>query len=200
MIDVLLSALAENGAWMLALLTFMSCLALPVPASLAMLAAGAFSASGDMNIIQVMFAAYVGAVLGDQTGYALGRAFGSSLLRAALTPARARVLGKARHFIAKWGGIGVFLSRWLASPLGPYVNFLAFTGGVSWPRFSFWGAIGEAIWVVGYVGLGWAFATSFLQVADLASTLSGLIAALADLLIAGLWLKQAAKRRLPRHL
>jgi membrane-associated protein len=200
MTDALLSVLAENGAWMLALLTFMSCLALPVPASLAMLAAGAFSASGDMSIIQVIFAAYVGAILGDQTGYALGRAFGSPLLRAALTPARARVLGKARHFIAKWGGIGVFLSRWLASPLGPYVNFLAFAGGVSWLRFSFWGAIGEAIWVVGYVGLGWAFATSFLQVADLASTLSGLIAALAALLIAGLWLKQASKRRLPRHL
>ena len=137
MIDVLLSALAENGAWMVALLTFMSCLALPVPASLAMLAAGAFSASGDMNIIQVMFAAYVGAVLGDQTGYALGRAFGSSLLRAALTPARARVLGKARHFIAKWGGIGVFLTLGLQALLGLTLISLLLQAGFHGPVLAF---------------------------------------------------------------
>lgn len=49
MSDTLLQLLATYGAPLLALTTFASCLALPVPSSLMMLAAGAFVASGDLS-------------------------------------------------------------------------------------------------------------------------------------------------------
>lgn len=196
--EAVLAAIASYGPSVLALITFLSCLALPVPSSLAMLGAGAFAASGDLSLFEIVLAALLGAVLGDQTGYALGKRLGGPLLRAASTPARARLLAKARRLIGKWGGLGVFFSRWLASPLGPYVNLLAPVGGLPWWKFTVWGVLGEVVWVAVYVGLGWAFASSFGLVADLASTVSGLIAALAVMLAAGAWLWYGARQRLPK--
>ena len=196
--EAVLAAIANYGPSVLALITFLSCLALPVPSSLAMPGAGAFAASGDLNLFEIVLAALVGAVLGDQTGYALGKRLGGPLLRAAKTPPRARLLAKARRLIGKWGGVGVFFSRWLASPLGPYVNLLAPIGGLPWWKFTVWGVMGEVVWVAVYVGLGWVFASSFSLVAEMASTVSGLVAAMAVMAAAGAWLWHGARQRLPK--
>ena len=68
MSDYLLSLVPAWGPWLLAITTFLSCLALPVPASLMMITAGGFVASGDLVRWQIGAAALIGAVLGDQTG------------------------------------------------------------------------------------------------------------------------------------
>ena len=80
--EAVLAAIANYGPSVLALITFLSYLALPVPSSLAMPGAGAFAASGDLNLFEIVLAALVGAVLDDQTGYALGKRLGGPLLRA----------------------------------------------------------------------------------------------------------------------
>jgi len=66
--DWLLSLVPTYGLWLIAASTFASCLALPIPASVLMLAAGGFAASGDLVLAQVIAAALGGAVAGDQTG------------------------------------------------------------------------------------------------------------------------------------
>ena len=101
MSDWLLALLPDYGLWILALATYLSCLAVPMPASLLMLAAGGFAAAGDFALSQAMGAALAGAVAGDQTGFAIGRFGGRTLLarierqgkRAALV-ARARALSR----------------------------------------------------------------------------------------------------------
>lgn len=186
MTDSLFELVPVYGGWIIFAATFLSCLAMPIPSSFIMLAGGAFLASGDLSMVDVALGAWIGAVIGDQVGYWLGRTGGAALLKKAeRSRGRAKVLRKARELIHKKGGIAVFLSRWLLSPLGPYVNLIAGAGEMRWPVFALWGALGEVVWVTIYVSLGYVFAGEITQVADIASNAIGLITAAAVTWILG---------------
>ncbi len=174
----LLALIPQYGALLVALTTFLSCLALPVPASLIMLAGGALAAGGDLSVLGIGLGALTGALLGDQTGFAIGRR-GERLLDRLIAryPKRAGLIDRARAFTNRWGGPGVYFSRWLVSPLGPYVNLLAGSARMNWLTFTFWDVLGEATWVTLYVGLGWFFAGRIEAVADILGNLSGALAA-----------------------
>lgn len=194
----LFAAVAIWGASLLALVTFLSCLALPVPASFAMLAAGAFTATGDLSFLTVALAAYVGAVAGDQVGYALGRLGQAPLERVLATRPRRRMLfDRARALTEKHGGPGIFFSRWLVSPLGPYANLAAGLTGMRHATFTFWGMTGEAVWVLLYTGLGRLFAQNIDMIADIAGSITGLAAALALVGVTGYWMTRSLRR--PRN-
>ena len=141
-----------------------------------MLAAGAFVGSGDLSAAGVAVAALGGAVAGDQVGWWAGRMGGARVLpRLAARPGPRRMVAQARAALTRRGPVTVYLSRWLFSPLGPYVNLMAGAAGMGWARFTLAGVAGEATWVAVYVGLGWAFAG---QVAALGATLGNLTGAL----------------------
>ncbi len=194
--DALFIIVANYGSAALFAVTFLSCLAVPVPASLMMLTGGAFAASGDLVLANACLAAYAGAVAGDQTGYLIGRSCVGPLERwAAAGRNRAFLLARARASIDEWGGIGVFLSRWLVSPLGPYVNFAGGAGRMHWVRFSAWGAAGEAMWVGVYVGLGYMFAESLPAVAEFAADFNGVIAGGVVAVALWTWLRVIQRRR-----
>lgn len=194
--DAVFTIVANYGAAALFAVTLLSCLALPVPASLMMLTGGAFAASGDLVLTTAVLSAYAGALVGDQTGYVIGRSCAGRLERwAEAGRRRAFLLGRARASIDEWGGVGVFLSRWLVSPLGPYVNFASGAGRMHWVRFSAWGAAGEMIWVGLYVGLGYAFAESLPAVAEFAADFNGVIAGGVVAVGLWMWLRQMQRRR-----
>jgi len=195
MTDTVFTLVANYGSFALFVVTFLSCLAVPVPASLMMLTGGAFAASGDMSLVTASLAAYIGAVAGDQGGYLVGRSCAGALERwAEARRNRALMLEKARASLERWGGAGVFLSRWLVSPLGPYVNFAGGAGRLRWARFSLWAMAGELVWVALYVGLGYLFSESLIAVAELAADLSGLIAGGVVALGLGVWLRTRQRR------
>jgi membrane protein DedA with SNARE-associated domain len=174
--DALFVTVATYGSIAVFVITFLSCLAVPVPASVIMLIGGAFAASGDLQLVKVALSAYAGAVIGDQVGFLLGRAGVGALERwAAARRSRAFLLGRARASIHRWGGLGVFFSRWFVSPLGPWVNFASGAGRMHWARFTAWGAAGEAMWVGLYVGLGYIFAESLPAVVEFTADFNGVI-------------------------
>ncbi len=194
MIDTLLALVPAWGTGIVALATFLSCLALPIPSSLIMLTAGAFVAAGDLSLAATAGAAFAGAVAGDQAGYAAGRWGGARLDRLMVAgSAPARRIARARTLAERWGGPGVFLSRWLFSPLGPYMNFVAGAARLDWAGFTAWGTAGEAIWVAVYVGTGFAFAGQIEAAADILGNFSGALAAGAVALMLGLWLRAALR-------
>lgn len=176
MTDTLLALIPTWGAALLAFVTFASCLAFPIPASLMMLAGGAFAAAGDLSLTSLMLAAFAGAIAGDQTGFHLGTLVERRMNRRAATRALAE---RARDLIFRRPVLAIFLTRWFLSPLGPYANVAAGAAGMNWLTFTVAGALGEAVWVTLYVGLGYAFGTEYDRIATLASNLSGLLAALA---------------------
>lgn len=189
MTEIAFGLVASYGIVLIMAATYLSCLGLPVPTSFVMLAGGAFVASGDLAFVPVLAAALAGAVLGDQTGYYLGRIGGTALTdRLERSPTRAVVFARARRIVDRWGSVGVFFSTWLVSPLGPYVNLLAGATRMGWPRFTVWDTIGEAIWVGAYVGLGYAFAGRIAQLADLLGNSIAFLTAAVVTVLLGLFL------------
>ena len=131
MTDSIFALVTTYGYFGVFICAYLSCLLVPVPTSLMMLAGGALAASGDISAPILIVAAFIGAVLGDQTGYLVGRKFGRrALTRLARSPARARVIARAEKTVDERGGIGVFFSTWFVAPLGPYVNVAAGAGGL----------------------------------------------------------------------
>ncbi len=198
MTDALLALVPQYGAALLMVVTFLSCLALPVPASILMLTGGAFAAGGDLSLLSVSGAAFAGAVAGDQAGYAIGR-FGEGWIdrQTRAHPRRLALLERARAFSRRWGGPGVFFSRWLVSPLGPYVNFLSGAADVGWRRFALWAMAGEAVWVGLYVGLGYGFASRLEAVAEILGNVSGALAAGLVTVLLGLFLRKRMREERP---
>lgn len=196
MTDTLLALVPEYGIWLLAVVTFLSCLAVPVPSSILMVAGGAFAAAGDMSLFKTALAAYAGAVLGDQTGFAIGRQ-GTGIIERIKNAGGSRkaLFDRAGEFSDKWGGTSVFLSRWLLSPLGPYVNFIGGANGLNWRIFTISSVTGEAVWVSLYTGLGFVFSDQIEMVADIAANLSGFLAAGAVAALLGRMALRAPKEK-----
>lgn len=182
----ILGLLPQWGPWLVGLTTFLSCLMLPVPSSLLMLAAGAFTATGDLSLAAVGAAALGGAVAGDAIGYTLSARL---LSRLAAKPGAAGLLDRAAGFLDRRGVLAIFLTRWLFSPLGPWTNLAAGAAGYGLARFIVPAIAGEMVWVAVYLGLGRAFGAQYQAAADLAGSVLGLLAGLAVTVFLGnhLW-------------
>ncbi len=195
MTDWLLALVPTYGLWLIAITTFCSCLALPFPASVIMLAAGGFAAAGDLVLWQVIAAALAGAVAGDQVGYHAGRIGGAPLLdRLRTSPARAGIIAKAQAVMGARGAIAVFLSRWLFSPLGPYVNVISGSMRHGWATFTIWAVLGEAVWCGLYVMMGRAFGGNLSAASDMLGSILGLLATGTAVVGLGWWLLTLLRR------
>ena len=175
MTDFFSELVTAYGLIILAGTVFMAALGAPVPGTALLVLSGAFAASGDMDTYWVVFTAFGAAVIGDFTGYFLGLS-GGDWLKAKLERTRfANQVLKAEKLMAKWGGVGIFLSRWLIAPVGPSLNYVAGIGQFSWRRFIFWDSLGEAVWVALYVGIGMLFSSTALALVDAIASASWLI-------------------------
>jgi membrane protein DedA with SNARE-associated domain len=198
MTDILLLWVSEYGLVVITLATFLSCFALPMPSSLMMMAGGAFAAAGDLVLWQVCLMAFSGAVAGDQAGYFLSRRHGGERLweRLRHRKASARLLAQAENLLTRRGALAVYLTRWLFSPLGPYVNLIAGATRMAWPRFLLSDLLGEATWVAVYVTLGYVFGSQIEELSDtLGNVIGALTAGMVTLLLGrALWQQRQAAR------
>jgi len=178
MTDALLALVPAYGAWLIVVALLLSCLALPVPSSILVLAAGAFAATGDLVLWQIQLAAFAGFVTGDQIAYTIGRRGGSRWMARVETHAGARaVTARARALLDRHGATAVFLARTVVSPLGPYTGYLSGALALSWRRFTIAAVAGALCWCVGYSLIGYLFATRVSQLATMAGKSTGFIVA-----------------------
>ena len=191
MTEWLLALVPAWGPWLLAACTYFACLALPVPASILLLAAGSYAAAGDLSLVAAISATLAAAFLGDQTMYAVGRGGGTGLLDR--LGSRAQPIARARDLLARRGAVVVFLSRWLISALGPYVNLAAGASGMSWARFTLWGLLGEAVWLGLYLGLGYVFTGNLEAASAFAVRILLFLGVTAVAVGLGLWLGTAIR-------
>jgi membrane-associated protein len=194
MTEYLLELVPTYGLWLLALVTFLACLALPVPCSILMLTAGGFVATGDLVLWQVMASALAGAVAGDQLGYRIGFVGGNTLMtRLAAHPKRGALIRRAVELMDRRGALGIFLTRWLFAPVGPWANFAAGATGFRYARFTLWAIAGEVVWVSLYVLLGYGFAGNIEAASEMAGSALGILAGVAAMLGFGYWLVSAMR-------
>jgi membrane-associated protein len=196
----LLDYLALYGVPAAALVLALGQFGIPMPTSLALLAIGALAANGDADLAGAFVWALAGCVLGDQAGFAVGRLLGRTANdRPGLLGRLARKSRKAEPHLRKWGGYGVFLTRWLFTPLGPPVNLASGATGLAWPVFTLWGVAGEAVWVTIYIGLGFAFGANIEALADILGNITMALALIAIAGVLGWRLAVAARKRPAAH-
>ena len=196
MSDIVLALVVDYGVPIVFCVTFLSCLALPLPSSLLMLAAGGFAATGDLSLVAVVLAAFCGAILGDNSGYWIARRLGTRVENwLSAEPKRAKLRDKCVSILDNRGGPAVFLTCWLFAPLGPSMNYVCGMSKFHWPRFVVWGMAGEVVWVSLYVGLGFTFADSVSSLSSVLSNASGFVTAFAVVIGLGWWLLRAIRAR-----
>jgi membrane-associated protein len=160
--EQLLAAVSQYGSPALFLVVMVASLGAPLPIALLLIVTGSLSAQGAMNLWTAIAVAGTGSVLGDLAGYAIGRWGGSTLV------ARfARVLGGKNDLGEKIAemerrtrqraALYIFLTRWLLSPLGPWVNLASGIARYPWSRFLLWDVLGEFFGVALYISLGQIF-------------------------------------------
>lgn len=173
MTDYLLELFAVYGLSVYFLVLVISSAGVPFPITLMLIVAGSFVEQGEMNLWNVMMLGVVGAVAGDNIGYFLGRFGGRSLIERITDKfGGEKNVERAEKFADKWGGAGVFFSRWFITPLGPWINLTSGATNYPWRRFIIWDILGETVWVTLYVMLGMIFSDRVSEIASLAGNLS----------------------------
>jgi membrane protein DedA with SNARE-associated domain len=185
LIDQLLSAFALYGLPVLFGALLIGAVGIPMPASMMLLAAGSFVAQGDFSLWWVLALASIAAILGDNVGYCIGRYAGRrAVLRVSQRIGGESRLRRAEEWTRRWGWAGIFFSRWLVTPFGPWVNLASGMGLYSWPRFLFLVVAGEVLWVALYVALGNIFSDQVLAVSEFLGDLTWAVAGL----VVAVWL------------
>jgi membrane protein DedA with SNARE-associated domain len=184
-----LTSLLAYGEWALGAATLISALGLPMPATMLLLAAGASMQQGALNWQAAILLAALGAIAGDSVSYLLGRYGGAAALRRAQSMA---IWPRAQQLFRRWGGLTIFLSRFLLTPLALPVNLIA--GSTRYTPWRFLGsvALGESLWVLIFSGLGYVFADRWETLSGLMGELSAVVTGTAVLLIGGGYLLRRA--------
>ena len=127
-----------------------------VPSETVVILSGVLAGTGHLNIGLVIATAALGAFVGDNTGYWIGRTAGSSLAERYLKGDRRAQIDKAEAQIQERGGYFIIIGRFV--PGGRTVVVLA-CGllKLSWARFMAFDAIASIIWaaqagLAGYLG------------------------------------------------
>jgi membrane protein DedA with SNARE-associated domain len=184
--DQLLEAVLLYGLPVLFGVIMIASVGVPFPVSLTLVAAGSFAKQGEMKLVPVIIAASIAAILGDQIGYGLSRWGGRRLVdRITHRLGGAARIKRAEAVSKKWGGPGIFFSRWLVTALGPWLNFTSGMARYPWRSFIVWEAPGQVLWVVLYVMLGYIFSDRVQYIAEILGNLAWAILALIAATILG---------------
>lgn len=192
----IIQLLIRLGPWIVFVVTAAETavfLGLLIPAEATVLVAAFLADAGYFEIEEVLLATLAGGFLGDQVGYALGRASGR---RAAARDgrlgrlwrrheARATLLFRQRSILA------VTLARFV-SFVRTLMPWFAGMTGMSYPRFLVYDILGVLGWGVGSVFAGYLAGRSWHALADALGTVSTIIivALLAVLAVIGVRARQ----------
>lgn len=130
----------------------------PAPGETVLIAAAFYAGLGQLNIFLVALVGFIGAVIGDNIGFAIGDFGGRPLVEKLgryvfLTPKR---LDSAEKFFNRHGGKVVVGARFVEG-FRQLNGIIAGISDMKWPKFLLFNAIGAALWVslwtsVGYFG------------------------------------------------
>ncbi len=165
MLDQLLAALTRYGSPALFAVVAVAAVGVPLPVTSLLIITGSLVAQEAMNVWAAIAIAAAGSVAGDQLGFAIGRWGGKALVaRFSAMLGSAERIKKLEARARRWGGAGVFFSRWLVTPLGPWINLASGAAEYSWLQFTLWDFLGESLGAALYIWLGRIFSDRVQQV------------------------------------
>ena len=170
------------------------------PGETAAIIGGVLAYEHRANLVAVMAAVVIGAILGDTVGYLVGAKWGNWLLEGPLARwIRADHVLRARRALQRRGGWAVFLGRFTTA-LRVLVPGLAGMAEVPYRRFLFANVLGGLCWGVTFVLVGYLAGASWRSVEHTA-TRAGLIAlaVVAALVVVAVVVRRVRRRRRRRE-
>lgn len=159
-----------------------------MPGESLILVAGALAARGDLDPVALAAVVVAAAVVGDSTGYALGRWFER---RPGADRTRGRT-ARARDFLQRRGGPAVFAGRFVGF-VRSFVPFAAGGAGLPYRRFLPYSAVAAVVWGVGTVAAGYYLGPSVEQLVRTVGVVGA--AVFVGALLAGFFVVPAVRRR-----
>lgn len=184
MADYLLTQIINYGAPLFGVLLFIGALGIPVPASILLIAAGAFSQQGFLDWLPIAIFGLVGAVCGDALSFGMGH-YAKEWVDKRF--AKTASWKNAQDSFASRAGWAVYLTRFLITALAIPTNLIAGGSGYKFTQFMKYDIAGEATWVILYGGLGYWFGSQWEVVSNFISNFGGFLLGLV-ILVAGIWL------------
>lgn len=188
--------LTEYGYAILFLWVLAEQLGVPLPSFPVLLAAGALSATGQMNLFAALGVAFTAALAGDIFWYRLGRRHGTKLLgrlcRLSLEPDSC--VRRSENFFERHGVRSLLVAKFIPG-LNTVAAPIAGTIQTSWRRFLLFDALGILLWVGTLETLGLIFARQLHQLAQYASDASTLLMSLTVGAVAAVYIVGKRTRR-----
>ncbi len=189
--ELFLTGMITYGPSALGLALLLGALGLPLPGTLFVLAAGAFIRQGVIDWGAALGFGLLGAVLGDSASYAMGR-FAKGWVQRRF--GQSSTWQTAQATFERRGGMAIYLTRFLLTPLAIPTNLIAGSTGYSFWRFLAYDIAGEATWIVLYGGLGYTFGSQWELISQFISDFSGLLVGMVAL-GAGIYILLRRQRR-----
>src|SRR5918912_2307843 len=154
--DRVLSLIEHYGYLVVLFGVMLESMGVPLPGETILIAAGVLVQRGHLDLSYAIAFGILGAVLGDQIGYWVGREGGRPFVLkwgryVFITPAR---LGRAEAFFDRHGGKAVFIARFF-SGLRVFGALVAGISRMRWSTFIFYNALGGAVWAAAAVSVGY---------------------------------------------
>jgi membrane-associated protein len=122
-----------------------------LPGDSLLVTAGILAAAGNLNLVGLLIFPSLAAVIGDQTGYLIGRKAGSAL--SARYPRFAKKIDRAHAFYEKYGAKTIVLARFVPV-VRTFVPAVAGAARMNYRTFVTYNIFGGILWVFSTVLLG----------------------------------------------
>jgi membrane protein DedA with SNARE-associated domain len=198
----LLEFLLHHGYLVLVVWVFLEQMGMPVPSSPLLLAAGALSGTGHLNLAACLFVSMFASVLADVIWYELGHHQGIKVLRllCKITLEPDSCVRRTEGLFERQGARSLLIAKFVpglsavATPLAGIVHMRL-------RRFLLFDVLGAFFWAGTFLGLGFLFADQIEAIAARASVLGGwLIVLLVAAVVAYISYKFVARQRFLREL
>lgn len=130
-----------------------------LPGSTIILLLGALSARGYLDVGDLIWFSVLGAIIGDNVNYSLGKKYGTKWLKGGFWLLKAHHVEKAKYFMDAHGAKSVFIGRFIPS-VKEIVPFIAGSVKMNQRTFMLWNVLGAIGWGFEWVLAGFIFAQS----------------------------------------
>lgn len=126
-----------------------------LPGDSLLVTAGLFAAKGDLNIGILFLVISAAAIIGDATGFEIGRLSGKKIFaREDSWLFKKRHLERTQAFYEKHGGKTIVIARFMPI-VRTFAPLVAGVAGMKYPRFALFNISGGIAWVGSMLGIGY---------------------------------------------
>ena len=166
-----------------------------VPGDLILALGGIYAARHDLDLATVIVIGTFAAIIGESTGFWLGRRYGMSLLKR--VPLLRRLEGRienAQEYFQRHGGATVAIGRY-ATAAGAFIPFVAGMSKMDYRRFVLFDIPAVVVWAVGITLFGYYFGEHIDFVDRVLSRFGLIMLGLLVVLIGGYFLVKRLRRQ-----